>query len=72
MTKYDYLGLRGKLYDAVGALGTHAELTGDGYLEVAYQAASEMLDAIDEMGIQKGYLDPFTLELLNDCTKRKE
>jgi hypothetical protein len=64
MTRNEYFKLRGTLYKAVGELGTMAELKNEETLDSAYNSAQTMLDAIDDLGVQFGYLDRETLEEL--------
>ncbi len=69
MTRRQFKVLREKLYKAVGEVGTLAENEKSqydhGHLAEAYARGSDMLDAIDSLGITLGFLDPETNDLID-------
>ena len=65
MKRFEYKKLRDDTYKLVGVIGTHAELSSRKQQETlyaAYRQGSEMLDFIDQLGYELGYLNPETNE----------
>jgi hypothetical protein len=69
MTRQKYKALRVKAYKLTGEIGTMAELHGNEMpqLDASYKEMCRGLDAIDELGVSLGYIDPET----NDLTDRR-
>jgi hypothetical protein len=62
-----FIELRDEAYKAAGVVGDAAErFRGYPVLDVAYARMCEGLDAIDDLGVQLGYLDDETNEVLEE------
>lgn len=72
MTRAKYKALRSKLYKAAGEVGTEAEGSKFGNLHATYRRLSEALDAFDLLGVQLGFVDEMTNELIDGRVKREK
>jgi hypothetical protein len=73
MTRAKYKALRVKAYKMTGEIGHLAELHGNEMpqLESSYKEMCRGLDAIDDLGISLGYVDPETNDLIDRRFKNK-
>lgn len=74
MTRAKYKALRIKAYKLTGEIGTMAEELGNEMpqLETSYKEMCRGLDAIDELGVSLGYVDPETNDLVDRRFKKTQ
>lgn len=73
MNRSKYKALRVKAYKLTGVIGTGAELDGNEMpqLEASYKEMCRGLDAIDDLGVSLGYVDPETNDLIDRRFKKE-
>lgn len=73
MNRKKYLALRNKAYKLAGEIGTLAELNGDKLpqLDSSYKEMCRSLDSIDELGVDLGFIDAETNNVIDKRFKKE-